>query len=199
MVRTKNEKNKPVVNECARPTQIIALCPTPLCRLADSTSTYEACSCPRRGLGVNVESEGSRSGNLGFGMTEKHIDERVCYSFSLYRPKFSAKKCRCADHECSFTKPSMLPPINGPPSLSLPRGPYRTFSSVSLCLKLNDNSSSGSTNVTAYVPLALNLVPIYQLSPKTACQWFFISWLLYPLYIPSVISVIFSESPSQDS
>ena len=38
----------------------------------------------RRGLGVNVESEGSRSGNLGFGMTEKDIDERVCYSFLFF-------------------------------------------------------------------------------------------------------------------
>jgi kinesin family protein 22 len=39
---------------------------------------------PRRGLGVNdkiVESEGSRSGSLGFAMTEKDIDDRVCYSF----------------------------------------------------------------------------------------------------------------------
>ena len=43
---------------------------------------------PRRTLGVNdkiVGSEGSRSGsrsgNLGFAMTEKDIDERVCYSF----------------------------------------------------------------------------------------------------------------------
>ena len=36
---------------------------------------------PRRGLGVNdkiVESEGNQSGNLGFAMTEKDIDERVC-------------------------------------------------------------------------------------------------------------------------
>jgi kinesin family protein 22 len=41
---------------------------------------------PRRELGVNdkiVESEGSRSGNLGFAMTEKDIDERVCYLFFL--------------------------------------------------------------------------------------------------------------------
>ena len=39
-------------------------------------------NAPRRGLGVNdktVESEDSRSGDLGFAMTEKDIDERVCY------------------------------------------------------------------------------------------------------------------------
>ena len=42
---------------------------------------------PRRGLGANdkiVESEGSQSGNLGFAMTEKDIDERVCYSFIFF-------------------------------------------------------------------------------------------------------------------
>ena len=38
---------------------------------------------PKRGSGVIVndrilESEGNRSGNLGFAMTEKDIDERVC-------------------------------------------------------------------------------------------------------------------------
>jgi kinesin family protein 22 len=35
---------------------------------------------PRRGLGMNdkiLESDGSRSGNLGFAMSEKDIDERV--------------------------------------------------------------------------------------------------------------------------
>ena len=40
----------------------------------------------RRGLGVNdkvLESEGNRSGNLGFAMTEKDIDERVCFYFQL--------------------------------------------------------------------------------------------------------------------
>ena len=42
---------------------------------------------PRRGLGLNdkiMESEGSRSGNPGFAMTEKDIDERVCYSFIFF-------------------------------------------------------------------------------------------------------------------
>ena len=42
---------------------------------------------PRRGSGVNdkmVKSEGGRSGNLGFAMTEKDIDERVCYSFIFF-------------------------------------------------------------------------------------------------------------------
>jgi kinesin family protein 22 len=41
----------------------------------------------RRGLGVNdkiMESEGSRPESLGFSMTEKDIDERVCHSFTLF-------------------------------------------------------------------------------------------------------------------
>lgn len=41
---------------------------------------------PKRGLGVNEkisELEGKGSGNLGFAMTEKDIDERVCYCLSL--------------------------------------------------------------------------------------------------------------------
>ena len=41
---------------------------------------------PRRGLGVNAESEGNRSGNLGFAMSEKDIDERVSYSLTFDFP-----------------------------------------------------------------------------------------------------------------
>jgi hypothetical protein len=40
----------------------------------------------RRGLVVNdkvLEPEGNRSGNLGFAMTEKDIDERVCFYLQL--------------------------------------------------------------------------------------------------------------------
>ena len=53
---------------------------------------------PRRGLGVNnkiVESEGSQSGNLGFAMTEKEIDERVCYSLTFCFPLTYWKFLEC--------------------------------------------------------------------------------------------------------
>jgi kinesin family protein 22 len=45
----------------------------------------------KRGLGVNeknLESEGNRSGNLGFAMTEKDIDERVCHFLSPFSFSF---------------------------------------------------------------------------------------------------------------
>ena len=48
-----------------------------------SGNGYQAFSVngPRRGLGVNDKILESEPGNLGFAMTEKDIDERVCYSF----------------------------------------------------------------------------------------------------------------------
>ena len=98
---------------------------------------------------------------------------------------------------------SMLQPIDGLPPLSLPRGPYRTSSSASLSLKLNDDSNE-STDVTA-LPLAcpqpdvdpstysedclsmIIYVPTTRLVTSTGSA----PTLLWFFSIPTVVSVIF--------
>ena len=102
----------------------------------------------------------------------------------------------------------MLQPIDGLPPLLLPRGPYRTSFSVSLCLKLN-HYSNGSTNVTA-LPLTCpqpdvdpstyseDCLSMILYVPTTLTSTSSASTLFWSFSIPTVISTIFWFR-SQDS